>query len=524
MATLQELISSTKNNLKPTHTVITQKDGSRYLEQKDGSLAPLPSESVDEDGAYAILDEAGALGLSGEEPPSSASADSKNPRRFESAAMLQVVKEYTSVLPYLRLLKMGAPLNQVRIRISMDTLNKRITEEAGAAFLEVVEVDDGGSAQPQASSERHFAHFSEAHGHFGDTSWDLPKIAVHCETDARAGYNTAKSHEYLDSPEVLKAKVQLLAQLLTAAHRPVFYAGAGLSTASGVGDYATQSGSAGLVAKANKRTEGEGQDDEPSAYGRRRISPFCARPNLGHRTIAALGNTGHCFRFIQQNHDGLPQKAGMAQHLLNEIHGAWFDPSNPVVAMSGNLRGDLFDDLLECERQTDCVVAVGSSLCGMNADRLVVTSALRSRENRERLRSKGGEGVIPEGMTAFGSVIVSIQKTVHDHNSSLRIFALIDDVMALLAEEMALEVPPANISIGNAEEVFSVPYDASGERIGDGSSATTTLLDLREGAELVVASGPDKGAKATVLGRNADGHFRIAVQRSFKRGDRKSVV
>ena len=83
-------------------------------------------------------------------------------------------------------------MNQVRIRISMDTLNKRITEEAGAAFLEVVEVDDGGSAQPQASSERHFAHFSEAHGHFGDTSWDLPKIAVHCETDARAGYNTAK--------------------------------------------------------------------------------------------------------------------------------------------------------------------------------------------------------------------------------------------------------------------------------------------------------------------------------------------
>ena len=77
----------------------------------------------------------------------------------------------------------------------------------------------------------------------------------------------------------------------------------------------------------------------------------------------------------------------MPQHLLNEIHGAWFDPSNPVVAMSGSLRGDLFADLIECERRTDLVVTVGSSLNVMNADLLVVTSARRSRQDREWLRS-----------------------------------------------------------------------------------------------------------------------------------------
>merc|ERR1712070_395772 len=163
------------------------------------------------------------------------------------------------------------------------------------------------------------------------------------------------------------------------------------------------------------------------------------------------GREGHLFRFIQQNHDGLPQKAGMPQHLLNEIHGAWFDPSNPVVAMSGNLREDLFSDLLECERQADLVLALGSSLCGMNADRLVSTCALRARKNRALKEAAAGTqkkaaGVSLKsfseeqvsGLTSFGSIIVSLQRTVHDHNSSLRIFGLIDEVMEMLAEEMDL--------------------------------------------------------------------------------------
>ena len=32
---------------------------------------------------------------------------------------------------------------------------------------------------------------------------------------------------------------------------------------------------------------------------------------------------------------------------MNEIHGSWYDPSNPVVMMSGQLREDLFAQLLE---------------------------------------------------------------------------------------------------------------------------------------------------------------------------------
>jgi NAD-dependent SIR2 family protein deacetylase len=47
---------------------------------------------------------------------------------------------------------------------------------------------------------------------------------------------------------------------------------------------------------------------------------------------------GRLKRWIQQNHDGLPQKAGLPQSAINEIHGAWYDVTNPVVKFSGEVR------------------------------------------------------------------------------------------------------------------------------------------------------------------------------------------
>lgn len=45
----------------------------------------------------------------------------------------------------------------------------------------------------------------------------------------------------------------------------------------------------------------------------------------------------------------LPQKAGFPQEKMNEIHGAWFDPSNPVVKFGGKLRGDLCFNMMQVE-------------------------------------------------------------------------------------------------------------------------------------------------------------------------------
>jgi hypothetical protein len=47
--------------------------------------------------------------------------------------------------------------------------------------------------------------------------------------------------------------------------------------------------------------------------------------------------------------------------------------------MSGELRGDLFADLLREEARADLCLALGTSLAGMNADRLPATVRARHR-------------------------------------------------------------------------------------------------------------------------------------------------
>jgi hypothetical protein len=67
-----------------------------------------------------------------------------------------------------------------------------------------------------------------------------------------------------------------------------------------------------------------------------------APPTFTHRTLALLGRRGLVHGWVQQNHDGLPQKAGFQQEKINEVHGSWFDPSNPVVKYSGSLHERLY--------------------------------------------------------------------------------------------------------------------------------------------------------------------------------------
>lgn len=58
---------------------------------------------------------------------------------------------------------------------------------------------------------------------------------------------------------------------------------------------------------------------------------------------------------------------------LNEIHGSWWDKTNPVVMMSGQLRSDLFEAMEYQKNCTDLVLALGTSLAGMNADTMGFT-------------------------------------------------------------------------------------------------------------------------------------------------------
>merc|ERR1711977_738063 len=116
---------------------------------------------------------------------------------------------------------------------------------------------------------------------------------------------------------------------------------------------------------------------------------------------------------VQQNHDGLPQKAGFPQENINEIHGSWFDPSNPVVLYSGSLKSDSYPWMRHDADTADLVIVVGTSLGGLNADQLAIKTARRSTA------SNG----------ALGTVMINLQQTEQDGKASLRMFGTTDTVL-----------------------------------------------------------------------------------------------
>merc|ERR1719213_1409317 len=197
-----------------------------------------------------------------------------------------------------------------------------------------------------------------------------PREDKHGKKDAPDWLNAS---EYKDDLAVLAYKVSILANLLRCSKKTLAYTGAGLSVAAGIEMAAAGS------AKARKS------------------SPLEADPTLSHCVMAELNRQNLLHGWVQQNHDGLPQKAGYRQEDINEIHGSWFDPSNPVVKYSGSLRHDLFEDMENQADIADLVIVLGTSLTGLNADQCVTKTAERS-----------GCG------HALGSVIISPQRTAQD--------------------------------------------------------------------------------------------------------------
>eukprot|EP00966_Prymnesium_polylepis_P331849 7387414-Prymnesium_polylepis.1 len=147
--------------------------------------------------------------------------------------------------------------------------------------------------------------------------------------------------------------------------------------------------------------------------------------------------------------------------------------------MDGTLRTDLVEALEESIARTDLCLVAGTSLCGMNADRIASNTARRA----------GRDAAVG------GTVLINLQRTVMDEHCQLRIFAPIDEVMALLAEELGVPVappqhaatPPPPTPCAGETDIFKVPCDADGRR----STSHTSVLDLRVGARLRIIGQPD---------------------------------
>ena len=96
----------------------------------------------------------------------------------------------------------------------------------------------------------------------------------------------------------------------------VIYTGAGISRASGISDYASKGGKKKTGVNGNR---------------------LHAQPTYAHHVISAMAKKGYVKAWVQQNHDGLAQKAGFPKSKLNEIHGSWFDKYNGVKMMDDAL-------------------------------------------------------------------------------------------------------------------------------------------------------------------------------------------
>merc|ERR1712137_103818 len=319
---------------------------------------------------------------------------------------------------------------------------------------------------------------AKLHGLRGDPTWTAPREVSHSDEANRADQgNKTCSSEYMDEPDVLEAKVNMIVSFLRAAHCCTAYTGAGLSRASGIGDYASKKTS--INANIPQIRSG-----------------YEAEPTYSHRVLVALERAGYLHHYVQQNHDGLPQKAGFPQEKINEIHGAWYDPSNPVVQFSGNLRSDLFDWMIKMEKKTDLCLCLGTSLSGMNADRMADTPAKRAAQ----------------GQKIIGTVIINLQQTRLDSSCTVRVWAQLDDVFRMIAEKLELDMTPVAVDLpAHCDNQFVIPYNESGLYDPD----SRMIWDLRDGASIHVTNPEACNYKETgeIIRKDRQGNYMVGVGR-----------
>jgi len=318
------------------------------------------------------------------------------------------------------------------------------------------------------------------HGLAGNETWAIPGLVAESTKSAREDQgNHIKANEFMDFEEVLNEKVDILVQFIKLSQFTCAYTGAGLSKSSGIPDYATKAENSVVQAPKLK-------------------SNLDAEPTYAHCVLTAMERAGLLHMFVQQNHDGLPQKSGYPQEKINEIHGAWYDPSNPVVQFSESLRTDLFDWMLEAEQRVDLCLCLGTSLSGMNADRMAKTPALKSRKP------------IPE---ALGTVVINLQQTPLDTYALLRIWAKLDDVFRLIAKKLEIgEVKPFPLTI-HPGDVYEIPYNEQGYL----DTSVRMILDLKIGARVIICVQEAKNYLAMgTVGNKREGHYSIFLEETKK--------
>ncbi len=116
----------------------------------------------------------------------------------------------------------------------------------------------------------------------------------------------------------------LIAEKIRASKKTVVFTGAGISTESGIPDYRSQGGIWDSF-RPVYFDEFMSSESARIRYWDQRMemekSLGKARPNIGHKSIAALYEAGLVSSVITQNIDGLHQVSGIPEHDIIELHG-----------------------------------------------------------------------------------------------------------------------------------------------------------------------------------------------------------
>lgn len=119
-------------------------------------------------------------------------------------------------------------------------------------------------------------------------------------------------------------EIVALARLIGEARRAVVFTGAGISTESGIPDFRSPGGIWTKMAPIDFSEFMRSEKARRESWRRRFLQEDMfrdARPNRGHRAVAALVQDGKASSVITQNIDGLHQQSNIPPAQVIELHG-----------------------------------------------------------------------------------------------------------------------------------------------------------------------------------------------------------
>lgn len=286
----------------------------------------------------------------------------------------------------------------------------------------------------------------------------LPNKDVKSASNAKGHLKDDEIQEYLDSDDVLEAKLDEFAQIYREANKVVTFTGAGISTSAKIPDYRGPQGVWTLRDRGEKV-----KFDTPIEE---------AQPTFTHRALKAFTDNREKPHFIvSTNVDGLHRKSGVPADDLSELHGniyceeccccqktfyrnfAVSSVLTPVEVDFKFLQGrDFKADRLSHRtgRKCDC----GGYLC----DNIINFGEAMPIPQTQKAVEKTVEAdlaivlgtsmrvapanKLPELIVGRGGkmVIVNLQKTPYDDYAAVRIFAPTDKVMEILTRKLQISV------------------------------------------------------------------------------------